>query len=252
MPQMRITARQVLQGLGFWGSKWKSKEVRHGLRLACKVAESTKSGMAKINPHTATEKEQIARFINCLNQAMVAGKHSQRGLCDCMGITIGSLTKYLRGNVAPLRVGLGIQAALAHELGVTVDALYAYYTRGEYVTEVTVEQVASWIRSDAGQSDLPQLMESLKDAGQRWVSGTDPKSLPPAREPEPYTWPIEELRDCGVSEIFRERLGLTDEALRTLATSGEFDEELAEAFGIACNYEKDAVIEAFSKRVPIA
>ena len=209
--------------------------------------------MAKINPHTSVEKQQIARFINCLNQAMVAGKHSQRDLCARIGVTIGSLTKYLRGDVAPLRVGLGIQAALAHELGVTVDALYAYYTRGEYVTEVTVEQVVSWIRSDAGQTDLPELMESLKDAGQRWMGGApEPKSLPAARDPEPYTWPIEELKECGVSELFRERLGLTDAALKKLATKGEFTDELAEAFGIACNYRKEAVIEAFTNRAPVA
>lgn len=207
--------------------------------------------MAKTIPHTATEKEQIARFIRCLNQAMVAGKHSQRGLCEQMGITIGSLTKYLRGDVAPLRVGLGIQAELAKELGVTVDALLAYYTRGEYITEVSVEQVESWIRGEAGQEDLPRLMGSLQAAGVRWTTGNrEPIALPPAQEP--YTWPIEELKECGVSELFREKLGLTDEALRDLAQRGQYTEELAEAFGIACNYKKEAVLEAFSKREPVA
>ena len=209
--------------------------------------------MARVKPYNDAEQQQVARFINCLNQAMVAGKLSQRGLCSKMEITIGSLTKYLRGDVAPLKVGLGIQAALARELGVTIDALYAYYTHGEYVTEVTVDQVVSWIRSDAGQADLPELMDSLKDAGQRWVAGVpEPMALPAAKEPEPYTWPIEELKECGVSEVFRERLGLTDAALKDLAIEGRFTDELAEAFGIACNYKKDAVIEAFSKREPVA
>lgn len=209
--------------------------------------------MAKIIPHTPAEKQEIARFISCLNQAMVAGKHSQRDLSARIGITIGSLTKYLRGDVAPLRVGLGIQAALAHELGVTLDALYAYYTRGEYVTDITVEQVESWIRSDSGQVDLPRLMGSLRDAGERWMEECmAPKALAAAKDPLPYTWPIEELKECGVSELFRERLGLTDAALRQLATKGEFTEELAEAFGIACNYKKEAVLEAFSKREPVA
>lgn len=208
--------------------------------------------MAKINPHTTTEKEQIARFIACLNQAMVAGKHSQRDLSARIGITIGSLTKYLRGDVAPLRVGFGIQAELARELGVTLDALHAYYTHGEYVTEVSIEQVESWIRSEAGQADLPRLMGSLQDAGQRWVEGVATMgSLQPAPAPRPYTWPIEELKECGVSELFRERLGLTDAALKRLAVDGEFSDELAEAFGIACNYRKEAVIEAFSKRQPV-
>lgn len=207
--------------------------------------------MAKINPHTTTEKEQIARFIACLNQAMVAGKYSQRDLSARIGITIGSLTKYLRGDVAPLRVGFGIQAELARELGVTLDALYAYYLQGEYVTEVSLEQVESWIRSEAGQQDLPRLMGSLQDAGQRWVDGGTAGQAPPAPEPAPYTWPIEELKECGVSEVFRERLGLTDAALKRLAVAGEFNDELAEAFGIACNYKKEAVIEAFSKRAPV-
>lgn len=208
--------------------------------------------MSKLVPHTSTEKEQIARFIGCLNQAMVAGRLSQRQLCERVGITIGSLTKYLRGAVAPLRVATGIQAALAKELGVTLDALVAYYERGEYATAVSVEEVESWIRSEAGQEDLPRLMASLTDAGQRWLGGVgEPTALPPAREPAPYTWPIEELKEVGVSEKFRERLGLTDEALKRLATTGEFDEELAEAFGIACNFDTQAVIEAFNKRVPI-
>ena len=208
--------------------------------------------MAKIVPHTPAEKQQIERFISCLNQAMVAGRHSQRDLCSRISVTIGSLTKYLRGDIAPLRVGLGIQALLAQELGVTLDALLAYYQTGVYATEVSVEQVESWIRSEAGQLDLPRLLASLKDAGERWVDGPVQahKTAKPASAPL-YTWPIEELKDAGVSDLFRERLGLTDEALKLLATTGEFEEELAEAFGIACNYQKAAVIEAFQKRVAI-
>lgn len=209
--------------------------------------------MAKIKPHTPIEKEQIARFVTCLNQAMVAGRLSQRELCKRIEITIGSLTKYLRGDVAPLRVGTGIQAALARELGVTLDALVAYYRYGEYMTEVRVEEVESWIRSEAGQEDLPRLMASLTDAGQRWMTGAvEVQALPPAPEVERYVWPIEELRECGVSDKWRERMGLSDEVLERLAVSGEFDEELAEAFGIACNYDTAAVIEAFRKREPIA
>jgi transcriptional regulator with XRE-family HTH domain len=209
--------------------------------------------MAKLTPHTTAEREQIARFVNCLNQAMVAGRLSQRQLCERIGITIGSLTKYLRGAVAPLRVGTGIQAALAKELGVTLDALVAYYVHGHYVTEVSVEAVESWIRSEAGQEDLPRLMASLTDAGQRWMTGAvEVQALPPAPEVRRYTWPIEELRDCGVSDKWRERMGLSDEVLERLAVSGEFDEEVAEAFGIACNYDTEAVIEAFRKREAIA
>lgn len=209
--------------------------------------------MAKLKPHTAVEREQIARFITCLHQAMVAGRLSQRQLCERIGITIGSLTKYLRGDVAPLRVGTGIQAGLARELGVTLDALVAYYEQGQYVTEVSVEDVESWIRSEAGQEDLPRLLASLTDAGQRCLTGgADAKVLPPAPEVQRYSWPIDELKECGVSDKWRERMGLSDEALERLAMTGEFDNELAEAFGIACNYDTEAVIEAFRKREPIA
>lgn len=210
--------------------------------------------MAKQTPHTLEERVQIQRFVTCLNQAMVAGRLSQRELCARIGVTIGSLTKYLRGDVAPFKVGFGIQAELARELGVTLDALYAFYCGGSYVTEVRVEQVESWIRSESGQADLPRLMASLQDAGVRWMGSALPMAsaaLEPAA-PEPYTWPIEELKECGVSEKFRERLGLTDGALKRLAVEGVFDEELAEAFGIACNYETKAVVEAFKRRRPIA
>lgn len=212
--------------------------------------------MPSHSPHTASEREQTERFIAVLNQAMVAGRLSQRSLSDRMGITIGSLTKYLRGAVPPLRVGTAIQAALARELGVTLDALVAYYTHGEYATAVSLKEVESWIRSEAGQEDLPRLMESLSDAGQRWLTEAQPpagllSAQVEAIEPEPYAWPIEEIRDAQLSDKFRERLGLTDEVLKRLATTGEFDEDLVEAFSIACNYEIDAVREAFANKEPI-
>jgi len=216
--------------------------------------------MATPSPHTRIEKEQAARFVTCLRHALVSGELSQRQLAERMGITIGSFAKYLRGEVPPLRVATHIQAALARELGVTLDALVSFYMHGEYATAVTVEAVESWIRSESGQADLPRLMESLSDAGQRWLAGVkapvallesaavEPEVEP---EPEPYTWPIEEIRDAQLSDKFRERLGLTDEVLKRLATTGEFDEDLVEAFSIACNYELDAVRDAFEKRQPI-
>jgi transcriptional regulator with XRE-family HTH domain len=209
--------------------------------------------MSKQATHTTSEKVQVERFIRCLNQAMTAGRLSQRQLCDRMGITIGSMTKYLRGSVAPLKVATGIQAELARELGVSLDALIAYYEHGEYTTAVSVVDVESWIRSESGQEELPRLMAAFKDAGQRWLAECPPLAgaLPPAEEPQPYTWPIEELREAGISDRFRERLGLTDDALRQLAETGEFDEDLVEAFSVACNYEQDAVRDAFERRVPI-
>lgn len=208
--------------------------------------------MARERPFTPQEQEQVQRFIECLRRAMIVGGHSQRRFSESLGITIGSMTKYLRGEISPLKVGLGIQARLAHELGITLDALYGYYLEGAYLTDVSVDAVESWIRSEAGQEDLPRVLSSLKDATER-LAGVDMqgKALPPA-VPEPYTWPIEELNGCRISAVFRNRMGLTDEALKKLATQGEFTPELAEAFGIACNYETEAVIEAFRERRPVA
>lgn len=206
--------------------------------------------MTRQTPFSFEERQQCERFVECLQRACVVGGHSQRGLAATLGVTIGSITKYLRGDIAPLRVGLGIQAKLAQELGVTIDALYGYYLNGEYMTDVSVDAVESWIRSEAGQEDLPRVLDSLKDASTR-LMGLPLAEKEPEGEP-PYTWPIMELQSCDISEKFQERMGLTKEALGKLATTGEFDDELAEAFGIACNYETAAVIEAFRERRPVA
>lgn len=217
------------------------------------MTQSKQGGTGKARKpveHTPREKEEIKRFIKSLNQAMLLRGLSQRGLSDRIGIQVGTLTKYLRGEVAPARVGFAIQVDLAKVLGVTSDALMAYYREGEYATDLSLPDVASWIRCEAGQGDLPELMQSLQAAGLRWVEGGDAASGEEKR-PAPYTWPIEELREAGISDRFRERLGLTDERLRTLAETGDFDEDLAEAFSVACNYELPAVLEAFRGRQPI-
>jgi transcriptional regulator with XRE-family HTH domain len=203
--------------------------------------------------HTAEEREQIERFVKAINQAMVVNGLSQRGLCERIGVKVGTLTKYLRGEVAPMKVGIGIQAALAGVLGVTVDALLGYYRNEEYLTAVSLEQVESWIRSDAGQEDLPTLMASLQVAGQRWISGEPTEKQQEAVDVlQPWKWPLRELEEAEVSERFRERLGLTEERMVALVERGEYDEDLIEAFSVACNYEMDAVREAFEKRQPIA
>lgn len=201
--------------------------------------------------HTDVEREQIERFVKALGQSMVLNGLSQRGLCERMGITVGTLTKYLKGEVAPLKVGLGIQCALAETLGVTVDALMGYYREGEYLTHVSLQDVESWIRSDAGQEDLPTIMASLQQAGQRWLGQPVVVEDAAPQGPPPFHWPLQELDDAGVSEKFRERLGLTKERMEALSLRGEYDEDLIEAFSVACNYEIDAVRECFKERKPI-
>lgn len=187
--------------------------------------------------------KEVERFKGSLFQAMAIHSWSQRELCERLGITIGTMTKYLKGAVEPFKVGLGIQACLARELGITLDALVAYYRTGEYETSVTLNDVEGWIRSSAAQEDMPALMKSLHDAALRSArSAAEPVQV------EPYTWPIDELKKAGVSEAMRERLGLTDAALRLLATKGEYDDELVEAFALVTGHSATDVQQAFAAR----
>lgn len=193
------------------------------------------------------EEEQTKRFRAALMQALVSNDCSQRELSERIGVTIGTMTKYLRMVVSPFKVGLGIQRLLAKELGITLDALVAYYETGEYQTGLTLADVEGWIRSSAGQQDLPAIMKSMHEAAI--------KALEPAGEkaatPEAYAWPIEELKKAKVSDSMRERLGLTAEALRRLATEGEYDDEMVEGFALVTGHSADAVRLAFSERKPV-
>lgn len=201
--------------------------------------------------------ERIERFVSAIGEAMVFNKFSQRALAAHCGVTIGAITKYLRGEVAPENTSFGVQIQLAKAIGVTVDSLWRYYETGEYASGLGVDQVESWLRSESGQEDLPVLMDSLQQAGRRWLEkeGKTGEGHVRARrgakkgEP-PYTWPREELADVGVSERMREMMGLTEDVLSALEL-GEYDDRVVEAFSVACNYEEDAVREAFSKREPI-
>ena len=67
-----------------------------------------------------------------------------------------------------------------------------------------------------------------------------------------YLWPLQELKSAEVSDKMRKKLGLTDDALWALAKDGTFDDDLVEAFSLACDYEEDAVREAFTKKAAIA
>jgi transcriptional regulator with XRE-family HTH domain len=180
-------------------------------------------------------------------QALTLNNYSQRELSERIGITIGTMTKYLKQVVPPLKVGLGIQRLLAKELGVTLDALVAYYETGEYLTGVSLSDVESWIRSSAGQQDLPALMKSMHEAALK-VAGVS--EAPP--DVSPYTWPIEALKEAGVSDVMRERLGLTLPALNLLATEGVYDDEMVEAFSLVTGYASDAVRRAFENRATVA
>jgi transcriptional regulator with XRE-family HTH domain len=189
------------------------------------------------------------RFIRAIRAALVGPPElSQRDLSAKLGITIGSLSKYLRGEVMPCKVGFEVQCNLAKALGHTVDALRRYYQTGEWKAETSLEDVMSWIRSDAGAEDLPSILESMQAMAAR-TAGVDSSSKPD--KADDYLWPLTALKQAEVKDKMREKLGLTDERLWALAKDGTFDDDLVDAFSLACDYDEDAVREAFSSRTAI-
>jgi len=197
------------------------------------------------------ESDEVAvhRFAQALRQAMVVHGYSERRLATELGITIGTTQKYFRGKVHPLKVATGISQKLAALLGVTLDALVHYYASGDYESGVTFSEVVSWVRSSAGLEHITPMLEAMSVAGRRSTAG-EPESAE-VTPPPPYTWPIEELRNVGMSDALRERMGLGDEVLRRLAERGEYDDALVEAFSVAVNIAEDEVRKAFAGRRPI-
>lgn len=198
---------------------------------------------------TTDERERIERFVSALGQAMVQGSLSQRKLAAAIGVESGTFTKYLRGVVDPFKVGSAIQAALARQLGVTLDALMAFYEGGAYLSGVGVEQVESWIRSEAGQEDLPQLLEALQGASQRW--GSVGRQGPTEAALASYEWPAQVVDESGLNVGILERLGIREPALDALIERGEIDEELVEGFALLLRTDPAAVREAFETRTPL-
>ena len=136
-----------------------------------------------MNDTANTQKElRIERFKSVLTEAMITNQYTQRKLCDELGITIGTMTKYLRGAVDPNRVATEIQAALAKTLGKTTDALLHYYASGDYGSELTMQQVVSWCTSQMAQSDIPVLLAAISRGSDPLLKGIDPAALPPAQE----------------------------------------------------------------------
>ena len=121
-------------------------------------------------PLKATPEQQKERFVQSLKQALIANKYSQRQLCEALGITIGTLTKYLRGAVDPSKVGVAIMRNLAKELGFTTNTLLNYFETGEYQSSLTIDDVASWIRSEAGHADLHVLLSAMSRTTESFAS----------------------------------------------------------------------------------
>lgn len=202
------------------------------------------------------ERVRIERFIRALNQSMAVNGLSQRALAARMGVESGTFTKYIKGLTDPLRIGSGIQAALAETLGVTLDSLISYYQTGQYLNPINMDAVESWIRSEASQEDLPELLQALMEAGDRWLKQR--KTAPPAEEVDeeevltPYPWPRETIAALGLAPAALERLGLREDSLVSLETDELIDDALVEGFALVTGLDSAAVRQAFEQRLPVS
>ena len=103
------------------------------------------------------------RFSQALTMAMVKNQFSQRKLCEAMDITMGTMTKYFKGKIAPDKVNVMIMHRLAKALGITTDSLLAFIQTGEYESDLTIDDVAAWIRTH-GQEDLPRILQAVSES----------------------------------------------------------------------------------------
>lgn len=203
---------------------------------------------ARRNPAEENDTVLYERFAMALRQAMARHGWSERRLATELGITIGTTQKYFRSMVHPLRVSTGVSKRLSVLLGITLDALVKFYETGAYESDISFEEVVSWVRSTAGAEHISGMLEAMTAASQRCpIAGT----LPPAARRAPYTWPREELEAAEVPEWLQEKMGLTAQVLDALENEGVFSDELVAAFAVATNFEEDAVREAFSNREPV-
>ena len=145
----------------------------------------------------STSAQRIKRLIFKLNEALTQheGKVSQRDLCQLMGITIGTMTKYMRGEVDPRDIRTRITFNLSKVLKITPEALYNYFETGKQTTTISVDQVQSWIRSECGQEDLPLILESLAFSQKKVASGERK-----VEEPK-FGMPVKGIKKEGVKII---------------------------------------------------
>ena len=126
-----------------------------------KVSRQIARAVARRN---GMESPETDRFVVLLKEILVKKGISQRELSRRLGIKIGTLTRYLKGDVNPYDVKLGIQRALTEELGVTMAALYARLDGTDAPSDLSVKDVSSWIRSTATPEDMATLFQSQQEA----------------------------------------------------------------------------------------
>ena len=186
------------------------------------------------------------RFVNALTTALVSNRYSQRKLCAEIGVTIGTMTKYMRGSINPFKVGTEVQERLARSLGQSLTSLLAYYRTGEYASQITREDVTSWIRSEGAQEDIPFILDATSNIFR--VKAEDEVEPPVVQK---YDWPAEALAKRKISAVMQERLGL-DEAVMEQLSMGKYETSTVEAFALLLNRETAEVEDAFKSRSPIA
>ncbi len=186
------------------------------------------------------------RFVNALHTALVTNRYSQRKLCAEIGVTIGTMTKYMRGSINPFKVGTEVQERLARSLGQSLSSLLAYYRTGEYASQITREDVTSWIRSEGAQEDIPFILDATSNIFR--VKAED--EVKP-RVNQSYDWPAKALANRKISAEMQERLGL-DEAVMKQLSMGKYEASTVEAFALLLNRDATEVEDAFKARSPIA
>ena len=112
-----------------------------------KVAESEKEKARKKNFIFALEQAQSNDAI-AIKDGITKGL-SQRDLCKKLEITIGTLSKYLRGLVDPLDVKSGIQKNLASSLSISLDSLIDFYSSGKMTSNLNPNQISYRIKENS-------------------------------------------------------------------------------------------------------
>jgi len=146
----------------------------------------------------------VERFINVLTTALVVNKMSQRELSERIGVTIGTLTKYLRGEVGPTNCKAHIQEKLAELRGVSLDSLLNYYRTGEFDDDQAIlkkDAVIAWLKSNAGQEDLLELLEAATTVQKRMIDEQF-ESLRSRKNIQPAKW--DDARSAAYGQALRE------------------------------------------------
>lgn len=212
-------------------------------------------------PERGTPDDRIhcERMALSIRQAMAANGFSTRQMGRALGISEGTINKYLRihdrEGISPYRVGFGIMRHLAVALGVTMEQLDRFYETGEFeegIGAVALKDVEQWIRNRAIAGDLPALMASMQAATER-ITGEPPAASGAEVEPEPeplapWTWPLEALDEAGVSGRIRERMGLDPRTLDGLVHEGVYSDEVVEALSILLNIDEEEIRLACERR----